>query len=364
MSAGSRIFGLDLIRAVAILLVCLLHGRELIQDHIPNFPQFWYVDGVDLFFSLSGFLIGGIFIKIFGSENKFKLKELYNFWIRRWFRTLPNYYLILFANIALSYVLYGNMNIKSIWKYFVFLQNFTYLDSLGFFGESWSLCVEEWFYLMFPLVCVMFSFLLKGKLIRSIFASSIFIIIFFIVLRNLMIIGLPQMELFEWVWKFRAVVIYRLDSIVFGVFGAYISIFYSQYWFKYRYHAFVIGILGIFYGVNYYNLLESNFKMVNSDTLYSVSILCLLPLMSTWKTCNIKVIELPVTFISKISYSMYLINASLMMRFIGAYLPITDLNSAIVGYIFFWVATIVLSYFIFSYYEKPTTALRDKFELS
>ena len=62
---SQRIFGLDIFRAVAILLVVLGHGKFLLNGTIlEGFPYIKIIDGVDLFFVLSGFLIGNILLKL------------------------------------------------------------------------------------------------------------------------------------------------------------------------------------------------------------------------------------------------------------------------------------------------------------
>ena|SRR4030067_605713 len=90
----NRVYGLDILRAFAILFVAYGHGSAILGDHINKtiyyFPIF---NGVVMFFVLSGFLIGGILLKVI-NQTEFNKKDLFNFWIRRWFRTLPNYYLV------------------------------------------------------------------------------------------------------------------------------------------------------------------------------------------------------------------------------------------------------------------------------
>jgi len=93
------VYGLDVFRAVAILIVLYAHGKLLSGDAFSFIPDFPLVDGVELFFVLSGFLIGTILISTIEKEQRFDVKSLFNFWKRRWFRTLPTYYFILIINI-------------------------------------------------------------------------------------------------------------------------------------------------------------------------------------------------------------------------------------------------------------------------
>ena len=89
-----RIYGLDILRAFAILFVVAGHGEVLLPRQLKSINDFFVFDGVSIFFVLSGFLIGGILIKIL-EKNQITINLLFEFWIRRWFRTLPNYFLIL-----------------------------------------------------------------------------------------------------------------------------------------------------------------------------------------------------------------------------------------------------------------------------
>src|SRR5579862_5720183 len=136
---SKRNFGLDLARAVAISLVLCSHF------YVPT--EVVGIYGVELFFVLSGFLIGGILLRsITSSPHGFGLSDLFQFWVRRWFRTLPNYYLFL-----LLYFVFlpppPRVNLK---PYLLFLQNLAW-PTPDFAGHTWSLTIEEWFYLLFPL---------------------------------------------------------------------------------------------------------------------------------------------------------------------------------------------------------------------
>jgi len=90
----NRIYGLDILRAFAIFFVVLAHASSFLTQPLQDILWHFQYDGVSIFFVLSGYLIGGILIKII--ENKgATFKNLFNFWLRRWLRTLPNYFLVL-----------------------------------------------------------------------------------------------------------------------------------------------------------------------------------------------------------------------------------------------------------------------------
>lgn len=164
---AGRIPELDGIRGLAILLVLVWH---YVQGGIPaesgavalGIKQLlgftW--SGVDLFFVLSGFLIAGILIDNRGQKNYFS-----TFYLRRACRIMPVYYLVLLtftALVALSLYQYFPLSrllqVSAVpeWSYWVFLQN-VFMARAGTFGPewlsvSWSLAVEEQFYLLLPLL--------------------------------------------------------------------------------------------------------------------------------------------------------------------------------------------------------------------
>ena len=109
----NRIYGLDILRAAAILFVVLLHGCFITPDRISEKVGIFLLDGVSIFFVLSRFLIGGILIKILAKEKP-NFTTLFGFWKRRWYRTLPNYYLLLFIHIMIALIFVGSVNLKEI----------------------------------------------------------------------------------------------------------------------------------------------------------------------------------------------------------------------------------------------------------
>lgn len=86
----NRIFGLDVLRMVAILLVVVSHSLSFMPRKIALLVDRVLLDGVGIFLVLSGFLIGKILIQTF-EKTSFNWSDIKVFWFKRWSRTLPNY---------------------------------------------------------------------------------------------------------------------------------------------------------------------------------------------------------------------------------------------------------------------------------
>lgn len=166
--SNGRIIQLDGVRGIAVLMVVAYHFVALQYDKMDkttlNIVERTLIKltsigwcGVDLFFVLSGFLIGTILLKNIRSKSFFK-----TFYIRRFCRIIPIYYVLLIAFMILKMTPLYDPNTSlfekdiPIWYYFLFLQNF----AMGFYhtfgpvgiGATWSLAVEEQFYLIIPLL--------------------------------------------------------------------------------------------------------------------------------------------------------------------------------------------------------------------
>ncbi len=158
-SAGAaRNLGLDIVRATAILLVLVGHYGPplLLLLGVPDparFPGPAAYLGVELFFVLSGFLIGRILFGI--AHTQPTPGALLVFLTRRWMRTLPLY----LAWIALlwAFLPYDRQPLGELLRYVTLTQNFYRpMPVDNWFAVSWSLTVEEWFYLLFG-SCVILS---------------------------------------------------------------------------------------------------------------------------------------------------------------------------------------------------------------
>jgi len=163
---SSRIPELDGLRGIAVLSVVCIHYIVVSPSaDSPIAALFqravalgW--SGVDLFFVLSGFLIGGILLDARGSPNYFKA-----FYARRFLRIIPLYYawvLLYIVVVAVAgHVLQSHSNSgrpemsgAPVYVHFLFLQNVWPIAfwglGAGWFTQMWSLAVEEQFYLVCP----------------------------------------------------------------------------------------------------------------------------------------------------------------------------------------------------------------------
>jgi len=184
---GRRVPELDGLRGLAIALVLMVHygANQLhpkpgtILNYVREGFSFGWC-GVDLFFVLSGFLIGGILIENRASPNFFK-----TFYVRRVCRIFPLYYAWLLVTLLLlalrlpDHVHNLVQPALPFWSYFTYTQNVLSLKLGDFgpewFGPTWSLAIEEQFYLLFPLLVRFCSpRRLPGWLVVLVFSATMF----------------------------------------------------------------------------------------------------------------------------------------------------------------------------------------------
>tara|TARA_R110002074_G_scaffold14788_1_gene51047 strand:+ start:151191 stop:152309 length:1119 start_codon:yes stop_codon:yes gene_type:complete len=361
----NRIYGLDILRALAILFVVLGHSGGLLPSARNKYLSYFVFDGVSIFFVLSGFLIGGILIKLLVKEG-FNLKTILNFWKRRWFRTLPNYFLILTIILALHYFFIEGFTVTDKWSYLVFSQNL-FVPHPAFFPEAWSLSIEEWFYLLIPIFIFVLINLFKCSTQKAILITAVGILVSVTLFRYYRYVTMDIDTIKTWDLVFRKQVFTRLDSLMYGVIGAYVYFYHSAIWNKYKIPLLFIGIF--LFITERYNLFGLDalgvYGCVFSFSINALGTLLILPFLSNLKTGK-GFIYKSLTYISLISYSMYLINYVIVKYWIIGIIDWSYLESIngyvfiIVRYFMYWFFTIVLSILIYKYFEVPMTKLRDK----
>lgn len=368
-----RVFGLDILRAAAILMVLIGHTwPSKARGTLPGTLAFL---GVELFFVLSGFLIGGILVRLADEGRLHSLGEVFAFWRRRWFRTLPNYYLFLGLHLAWrTWVLGFPDQARTNWEHFFFVQNLTHPPSF-FFPETWSLAIEEWFYLLFPLLLFVALRLLR----KPVYAWSAVIALFLLiptalrlwyVLESARPADAAALEGSTRMWDYavRRMVIVRLDVVMYGVVGALLAAWRPGRWERMR-DLWVIG--AVFIGV------VAASVAINSPLhpgkpwhgfalwpLTAIGFALLLPFFSRIPA-GLGWAGRTISWVAKLSYALYLCHGLVLIvlwKWFGPksayYLP----KNTVLWCAAAWVLSFAVAGVVYRWFEKPFMDLRDRFE--
>ncbi|MCC6760636.1 MAG: acyltransferase [Chitinophagaceae bacterium] len=345
-----RSYGLDVARCLAITFVVGVHTVSHL--HTKEIVYAWYLAnlGVDLFFALSGFLIGGIIIDLLEKgQGTLTPGAAFFFLMRRWFRTLPLYFVILFVNILLGKYLYRNLDDFPM-QYLIFTQFFTSPEST-FFGESWSLCVEEWFYLSFAVLLCTFSVMNNQR------TSSLRAKLLAFTCSYILVITVVRLYWSNHNFGVFITTLYRLDAIAYGVLSVILFRCYNVQS-KRKLLALLSIVLvaaGSFLYIQKYEV--GNFHII----AYSCSGLGLALMVGLFQIYETKLKRITpnrlIIFISKISYSLYLSNVlilGLMSHFLYQY------QGTIVEFLLAVSVTLGVSTFTYKFIEMPFIRYRDK----
>ncbi len=227
--------GLDLMRALAILWVMLFHFRLSIGiPHLLYWPSRYGWMGVDLFFVLSGYLIGSQLLRPYlkGAEP-----SLPQFYIRRAFRILPAFLAVLGLYVFVP-LFREAPGLSPVWQFLTFTENFRidYLHDQAF-SHVWSLCVEEHFYLVLPLLVLV---LMRKPRFSKALAVILSILVFGIVVRGWIYLHQLKPLLLagdnEFYLRYTERIYYptytRLDGLLVGVVLAAVKTFRPLWWQK------------------------------------------------------------------------------------------------------------------------------------
>ncbi|MEK5321902.1 acyltransferase family protein [Paenibacillus sp. SEL3] len=356
----NRNFGLDISRVTAILMVLICHGLSwfFLDYGVLGFVYVFGYLGVEIFFVLSGFLIGSILIRdIFHSGS---WNSLPNFYVRRWLRTIPVYYFV----ILILYILDSSQfNLETM----LFLQNFE-AEKLLFFPVSWSLSIEEWFYLLCPIVFLLISKLSNSNKKVLIF-SNLFILLFINILRIVYVINYDP----SWDQGVRKQIPIRLDSLLIGVLLASVKFYWVKFYTKVaRGKIYLIASLIILYYFGMQFVYDGITQNTINNSFYSrtllffvVSLSCAVIIayfeQSKVNRTSSSVFRKVITFLSKISYSIYLVHFPIF-KFLSVVLE--SHNSIVVKFSLLFcslILTLIIATVLYYCIEIPFLKLRDKY---
>jgi len=363
---SARVFGLDLLRAAAILSVLFAHLFAVLYPHV------WWLGllghggfyGVELFFVLSGFLIGKILVA--RGPDFATGGALPEFYLRRWFRTLPLFWLLLAANVLLDrYEQSVHYPVSVVLEQGFFLRNFASYR-MAFAPESWSLAVEEWFYLLFP-AALWLGLRLRARFDRVFLLTAASFYLFSTCAR---LASAPHDYATWGEWQ-RVIVVNRFDAIMTGMIGAWLASRSPAMWRRSAVFCAVAGCLLLL--AMYASLwrIQGNWVAAGADAFFartwrfnlvSLGFALLLPAASTWTLTTENFASLSIRRIALWSYAMYLVQHPLS-RLIMPYFFKDWPTSALQAWSLFATvlgATIALSALLHHAFEAPCTRLRDR----
>lgn len=356
----ARNFWLDACRSLAIIMVLASHGRHFLIPAWEDATVFRLGGflGVELFFVLSGFLIGSIAWSSFkeADHNKWVL----GFMTRRWLRTLPVYYLFLFVNAALVAAAISPGRVTDLLPFVFFAQNLAWPHP-QVFGEAWSLAVEEIFYLVLPLCLVLSGRIFPNR--RVAFLSVVALFLFLSLMARTIAV-----EISDPLWDagIRKVVMLRLDSLMIGVLASWLLHETPPLNCSKGIATLVLGIslvtgIVVFFLLNESVLDTSTFGRVLLFPIVSTGCVLLIVSGLRWDSMP-AVVGKPVEICARWSYALYLAHMPMFNIILwaqGSAQPGNTLG-ALARWGAFIAGSVCVAALVEQFVERPTLKWRDR----
>ena len=355
---AKRNFGLDLLRAIAIFFVVHGHGAHLLASSRLAFLQSVnFSPCVDIFFILTGFLIGRSWLSYTSKNEGVDWNKTLRFYGRTALRILPNYYFILavYYFLVQGGVIPGNTHEFSIWYFITFTQNL-FTPFYNFYWESWTLPVQWWFYILFPLFLIVFTKRFSAK--RVIPILCIFFIGLSLVYRYSVSDHITD-NFWRDVW-IRKTVASRCDNIYIGLLAAWVRVYFPEFWQRHSVKSFVAGTLIMIVALAIPRPIDSIYANVFSFTIPPIAIALWLPLLSRIRSYKTFVGNIVARF-SILSYAMYLTNL-MVCQIIDANFADAFSRMGFEGYVLYWVLVLCASYILFIAIENPFMKIRSRLQ--
>ena len=347
-----RSIGLDLLRIGAAALVILCHSGFFSLGFSSGLLSFSGVLAVEIFFALSGFLVGRTLIS--AALSPLPGKALISFYQNRLFRILPLYYLALAATGLLSRTAVPLSNL-------VFLQNF-FPEDLNFMGASWSLSVEMWFYFLMGGLLVLLTGILSRKIARekALAAATGILILIPLALRILAAAGEPE----DWDLEIRKQILLRLDAPMLGVLLALIQKYRPGLYRKLRgFPALAVSLGGI--GLIYW-LYRRNLDVTGTFRATAPGLVLLFTVLPLLCCLLVAALEKPrlldrycpawaargIGSLSQVTYAVYLLQVMVFAQ-ISPYFAGARFSVSWLGFLLSCALVLLVSYGAYFLVEKP-----------
>lgn len=362
MSRSERIVGLDIVRGLAAFAVALSHycmAKGIAVATCENIS----ILAVEVFFILSGFVLAPQ-IRLCLSGKRWENLKI--FYLRRWYRTLVPFFFALLAISILTHRLFST----EFFRYLFFVNSFTsVIDKTDYYAPAWSLAVEEWFYIVFPLflLCVEKIFPKPSK--NKIYGLALaFLATWFLVKQGF------AAHFGEEKFFLRRLTIFRLDSICFGFL---LTFLFSSTGCKHVYakmqnflgtmHRPAVGasltlLLGLAIVLLARLLAEPSLSITQAmlftylAPVLGITILLLACLFEA-KLATAPLVSYISVFMGRISYSVYLFH----MVFVNILLRYANTKPS-VDFIVYVGILCAFSHYFYLFVEKPVLAARPNYK--
>ena len=365
----SKFYGLDNLRAFAIIMVLIFHYSGWFQHPVwfPSVFEFGWI-GVDLFFVLSGFLISSqLFVQI-KKEGTFSVRD---FFIKRFFRIIPVYYFVVAIYFLVPFFkndFGAGQQLPPLWKFLTFTQNFNAdFDKTGSLSQVWSLCVEEHFYLILPFTLLFF--LKIGKLNKAYLLLIVLFLGGFLIrmfcYNNIYlptINGIANQAI--WLNTIYFPTYCRLDGLIIGVAIAALYNYLPSLFLKLSNYAntiIVVGILiiiGAYFPSKYqYNFLNTIFGFPTICLAFGLLVLgSIMPnsVLYRWKS-NL------LSKIAQLSFSLYLIHMAVILTTQTIFFELGIAKNSNLTFLFSLIFCAFGAAIIYYIIEKPFIMMRGRF---
>lgn len=336
-TTDNRIHSIDFYRGIAVLAVLFFH----FNGSLP----YGYL-GVDLFFIISGFLIGGILIRSF---NNGKINFL-SFFLKRSFKIFPSYYFFLLVGGVLSYFLYHKINPESVLslsdikRYFFFYRNYTGLPNHWNFDHLWSLCVEEHFYVLFPVsLIILLKIGVSSK--KYLFLIIVVMIILGFVFKNFSLFFTNGKDTY-------AATHNRLDSLGYGVLLYLLNDKYTKILVRpLNWMLIIFGVIGVIFSI----YIDSQYNFFYYEKTIFQSIIPLFFMLILLGSLKFRFSKFSlIKKLATYSYNLYLWHP--MFVFVVVYY----FNATLLGFVIYSTISILFAYLTTTYIELPALSYRNR----
>ena len=299
-----RVLGLDMLRSLAIVLVLV--------SHFANSVSIWYGLapprtvillgdlGVELFFALSGFLIGRILLDIVRQAPT--LRSLRTFLVRRWMRTLPAYLAWLLV-LAVLFPPPAHLGWYLL-RFATMTQNLARpMPADYWFAVAWSLSVEEWFYLLFGSAAIIAVIALRRRWAIWLPLAAM--------LLGPFVLRLCVPAYLDFATGFSKMVPFRLDEIGYGVVLAWFSTRRAAM-FAHPVLPMLIGLFLVAAGLWWILPLPSRLMVIAREQLAAIGFALCIPAALRIRSAP-RWLARTSLHVSRLSYCLYLVHLTLLV---------------------------------------------------